>query len=69
MKIRATEAWFDETIVRIDKGDINEELVADICLLKNQSTQTLQHCANEAVQFWVGWVLCGAARLSAFTAR
>lgn len=54
MKIRATEAWFDETIARIDKGDINEELVADICLLKNQSTQTLQHCANEAVQILGG---------------
>lgn len=54
MKIRATEAWFDETIARIDKGDINEELVADICLLKNQSTQTLQHSANEAVQILGG---------------
>lgn len=54
MKIRATEAWFDETIARIDKGDINEELVADICLLKNQSTQTLQHCANDAVQILGG---------------
>ncbi|BET27530.1 acyl-CoA dehydrogenase [Limnobacter thiooxidans] len=54
MKIRATEAWFDETIARIDKGDINEELVADICLLKNQSTETLQHCANEAVQILGG---------------
>ncbi len=50
MKIRATEAWFNETIARIDAGDINETLVADICLLKNQATQTLQHCANEAVQ-------------------
>ena len=54
MKIRATEAWFDETIACIDKGDINEELVADICLLKNQATQTLQHCANEAVQILGG---------------
>ncbi|MCR2747224.1 acyl-CoA dehydrogenase family protein [Limnobacter parvus] len=54
MKIRATEAWFDETIARIDKGEINEELIADICLLKNQSTQTLQHCANEAVQILGG---------------
>lgn len=54
MRIRATEAWFDETIARIDKGEINEELVADICLLKNQATQTLQHCANEAVQILGG---------------
>ena len=54
MKIRATEAWFDETIARIDQGDINETLVADICLLKNQATQTLQHCANEAVQILGG---------------
>ena len=54
MRIRATESWFDETIARIDKGDINEELVADICLLKNQATQTLQHCANDAVQILGG---------------
>ncbi|HEY1059657.1 MAG TPA: acyl-CoA dehydrogenase family protein [Limnobacter sp.] len=54
MKIRATEAWFDETIARIDRGDIDQTLVADICLLKNQATQTLQHCANEAVQILGG---------------
>lgn len=54
MKIRATEAWFNETIAQIDAGNINETLVADICLLKNQATQTLQHCANEAVQILGG---------------
>ncbi|HEX4842460.1 MAG TPA: acyl-CoA dehydrogenase family protein [Limnobacter sp.] len=54
MKVRATEVWFDDTIARIDRGDISQELVADICLLKNQSTQTLQHCANEAVQILGG---------------
>lgn len=54
MKIRATEAWFDETVAKIDRGEISQELVADICLLKNQATTTLQHCANEAVQILGG---------------
>lgn len=54
MRIRATQAWFDEVIAKIDSGDISQELIADICLLKNQSTQTLQHCANEAVQILGG---------------
>lgn len=53
-KVRATEAWFEQTVDRIDRGDIDQELVADICLLKNQATQTLQHCANEAVQILGG---------------
>lgn len=54
MRVRATEAWFDETIACIDRGDLSQTLVADICLLKNQATQTLQHCANEAVQILGG---------------
>lgn len=54
MRIRTTEAWFDETVGKIDRGEISQELIADICLLKNQATQTLQHCANEAVQILGG---------------
>lgn len=54
MKVRATEVWFNDTIARIDRGEVDQELVADICLLKNQATQTLQHCANEAVQILGG---------------
>lgn len=54
MRIRATQNWFDQTLAQIDRGDINETLVADICLLKNMATQTLQHCANEAVQILGG---------------
>lgn len=54
MRIRATEAWFDETLVKIDRGDISDQLIADICLLKNMATQTMQHCAGEAVQILGG---------------
>lgn len=54
MRIRATEAWFDETLAKIDRGDISDQLIADICLLKNMATQTMQHCAGEAVQILGG---------------
>lgn len=54
MRIRATEAWFDDTLARIDRGDISDQLIADICLLKNMATQTMQHCAGEAVQILGG---------------
>lgn len=54
MKVRATQVWFEQTVARIDRGEIDQELIADICLLKNQATQTLQHCANEAVQILGG---------------
>lgn len=54
MKIRATQVWFETVVAQIDRGEISHELVADICLLKNQATQTLQHCANEAVQILGG---------------
>ena len=31
-----------------------EEVVAELCVLKNQATQTLANCASEAVQILAG---------------
>lgn len=47
MKIEASQAYLEKLAWRIDHG---ENPVADVCLLKNQSTLTMEYCAREAVQ-------------------
>ncbi|MGM0569369.1 MULTISPECIES: acyl-CoA dehydrogenase family protein [Marinobacter] len=47
MKIEASQAYLEKLAWRIDHGD---NPVADVCLLKNQSTLTMEYCAREAVQ-------------------
>jgi acyl-CoA dehydrogenase len=34
--------------------DQGEDVVADLCMLKNQATQTFAFCASEAVQIFGG---------------
>lgn len=51
MRINATQAYLESTAWRVDQG---ENPVADICLLKNQATLTLEFCAREAVQIFGG---------------
>ncbi|RMF13293.1 MAG: acyl-CoA dehydrogenase [Alphaproteobacteria bacterium] len=50
-RIRASEAFAESLAWRLMQG---EEPVADICLLKNQATLTLEYCAREAVQTFGG---------------
>lgn len=50
-RIRASEAFAETLAWRLMQG---EEPVADICLLKNQATLTLEYCAREAVQTFGG---------------
>ncbi len=50
-RIRASEALAESLAWRLMQG---EEPVADICLLKNQATLTLEYCAREAVQTFGG---------------
>jgi acyl-CoA dehydrogenase len=50
MAIRASRAWLHELVDRQEQGDTGAEWVADLCLLKNQATNTMQHCADQAVQ-------------------
>ena len=50
MRIRSTEAWVDALGARVDAGDDGADWVAQVCLLKNHATQTMQFCADAAVQ-------------------
>ena len=59
MRIASTEAWIEAVSA---EGDAHEaagrfnapEWVAQICLLKNHATQTMQFCADQAVQILGG---------------
>lgn len=50
-RVEATQAMIDLTAWRLDHGD---HAVPDLCMLKNQATQTLAFCASEAVQIFGG---------------
>ncbi|MET0542390.1 MAG: acyl-CoA dehydrogenase family protein [Variovorax sp.] len=59
MRIASTEAWLDAVAAQGDaleaQGIVNApEWVAAICLLKNHATQTMQFCADAAVQILGG---------------
>ena len=57
MRIHATEAWLDAVTRAADAQaapETNADWVAQVCMLKNQSTQTMQHCADQAVQILGG---------------
>jgi acyl-CoA dehydrogenase len=51
MRVNATQAYLESIAWRIDQGD---NPVADICMLKNQATLTMEFCAREAVQIFGG---------------
>ncbi len=51
MRIEATQALLELLAWRVEQGDAP---VGEICLLKNQATQTMAHCASEAVQLHGG---------------
>jgi len=51
MRINATQAYVEQVAWRVEHGD---NPVADVCLLKNQATQTMEFCAREAVQILGG---------------
>src|SRR6202165_3458667 len=50
-KVAATQAMLEMLAWRLDHG---ESPVAEICMLKNQATQTIAFCASEAVQIFRG---------------
>ncbi len=56
MRIASTQAWLDALGARADAGEENDsaDWVANVCLLKNHATQTLQFCADAAVQILGG---------------
>ncbi|WP_295522350.1 acyl-CoA dehydrogenase family protein [Limnohabitans sp. Rim8] len=50
MRISSTQAWVDAVTQQADAGQNGGEWVAQVCLLKNHATQTMQFCADAAVQ-------------------
>ena len=50
-KVAASQAMLELLAWRVDHG---ENPVAEICMLKNQATQTMAFCASEAVQIFGG---------------
>ncbi len=54
MHIQTSRAWLQAVTERFEANPRDPQTVADICLLKNQATQTLQHCADQAVQILGG---------------
>ena len=54
MRIVATRAMLADVTARFERHPEDADTVADLCLLKNQATQTMQHCADAAVQLLGG---------------
>ena len=54
MRIHSTAAWVEALAARADAGDTGAEWVAQVCVLKNHATQTMQFCADQAVQILGG---------------
>ncbi len=54
MRIGSTQAWLDAVTARLDAGDSSPDWVAQVCMLKNHATQTMQFCADQAVQILGG---------------
>ena len=54
MRIQSTEAWLEALGARVDAGDDGADWVANVCLLKNHATQTMQFCADAGVQILGG---------------
>jgi acyl-CoA dehydrogenase len=50
MHIQSTQAWVDALSAQADAGDMGTAWVTGVCLLKNHATQTMQFCADAAVQ-------------------
>ncbi|WP_169543259.1 acyl-CoA dehydrogenase family protein [Sneathiella aquimaris] len=45
--VNASQAYLDQVAWRVEHG---EQPIADICMLKNQATETMEFCAREGVQ-------------------
>lgn len=51
MRINATQAYLENLAWKVEQG---QSPVADVCMLKNQATLTMEFCAREAVQILGG---------------
>ena len=54
MRIASSRAWLHALTERLEAGDGSPAWVAELCLLKNHTTRTMQWCADAAVQILGG---------------
>ncbi|KQW37498.1 acyl-CoA dehydrogenase family protein [Rhizobacter sp. Root404] len=54
MRLASTRAWLHAMVDRLDTGETDADWIAELCLLKNHATQTMQWCADAAVQILGG---------------
>ncbi len=54
MRMGSTSAWLESVAAQADTGHMGAEWIAQVCLLKNHATQTMQFCADQAVQILGG---------------
>jgi acyl-CoA dehydrogenase len=56
MRIASTQAWLGAVTALADDGKLEADpaCVAQVCMLKNHATQTMQFCADQAVQILGG---------------
>ncbi len=54
MRVASTRAWLHALVERLEAGNASADWVAELCLLKNHATQTMQFCADQAVQILGG---------------
>ncbi|MFN3399425.1 MAG: acyl-CoA dehydrogenase family protein [Ferrovibrio sp.] len=59
-RIEASQAFLERVAWALDQG---ESPVAELCMLKNQATQTMAFCASEAVQIFGGAGFMRGARV------
>ena len=65
MRLEATRGWLEMVAWRLRQcgSKPNAELIAEICLIKNFSTQTMQFCADCAVQIMGGMGFMRGSRI------
>jgi acyl-CoA dehydrogenase len=54
MRLASTRAWLHALVQRQEHHDTGADWVAELCLLKNHATQTMQYNADQAVQILGG---------------
>ena len=52
--IASCRPWIERLALRLDEGPADAHTVAELCMLKNHATRTMQFCADQAVQILGG---------------
>lgn len=54
MRLSSTRNWVERCTARMDAGERSDELIAELCMLKNHAGQTMRWCADQSVQLLGG---------------